>query len=157
MIRLVTGQPSKHDAILRSGNRFYSSVGGESALRPTKPSVQLLSWALSPGVKRPGRDANCLSHTWPSWVSRDGLAFRSLSFRIAGREKFRTVDCGMPLADSHSACKAGWIYGSLETKRWNSVDKIMRFRDYFEIGQNRVSTREILPYSTVRVLDESRL
>jgi hypothetical protein len=56
VIRIQDGRPWNFDSIPNRGKKVLFSEVSTPALRPTPPPMQWETWALSPGVKRPGCD-----------------------------------------------------------------------------------------------------
>jgi hypothetical protein len=52
------GIPIVRSSILAGGKNFFFSMSFRPALGPTQPPNQRVPGALSPGVKRPGREAD---------------------------------------------------------------------------------------------------
>jgi hypothetical protein len=66
------------------GNNFVVSTSSRTVLGPTEPPIQWVMVALSPGVNRPGREAE---HSPPSsaevkktWIYTSSLPYASMAF-----------------------------------------------------------------------------
>jgi hypothetical protein len=55
---LRAGRPRGRSLSPGEGKNFHFSVSSRPALEPTQPPAQWIPGALSPGVKRPGREAD---------------------------------------------------------------------------------------------------
>jgi hypothetical protein len=80
---LRAGRPRGRSSSPGRVKNFLSSTSSRPALGPTQPHIQLVPGALSPGVKRPGREAD---HSPPTSaeVKNTWIYISTLPIRLHG-------------------------------------------------------------------------